>query len=144
MLKFSYYLEKKEVKKVSKDIALAISLLQQAEKRAERVLSYDLYKDAFIIFENLYECLREIVNALLALDGYKSYSHQASFVYLEKYGYGEWFLQALDNFCYKRNGSKYYGKTLSKEDAREIRRFWLEHKDKLIKLLKHKLKEVSG
>ena len=97
MIEFKYYLDKGEVKKVRRDVALAKSLINNLSDREKMVLKYSL-KDALIIYENLYDCLREICDALLALDEYKSYSHQASITYLRKYGFDEVFVKKLDDF----------------------------------------------
>ena len=86
MIEFKYYLDKGEVKKVRRDVALAKSLINNLSDREKMVLKYSL-KDALIIYENLYDCLRGMCDALLALDGYKSYSHQASITYLRKCGF---------------------------------------------------------
>ena len=142
MIEFKYYLDKGEVKKVRRDVALAKSLINNLSDREKMVLKYSL-KDALIIYENLYDCLREICDALLALDEYKSYSHQASITYLRKYGFDEVFVKKLDDFRFKRNSSKYYGKKLTEEDAKEIREFYLKNKGKLLNILKQKIEEVA-
>lgn len=141
MIDFEYYLDKGDVKKAKKDIALAKSLMNNLSEREKMVLKYDL-KDALVIYENLYDCLREMCDALLTLDGYKSYSHQASITYLRKYGFDELFVKKLDNLRFKRNSSKYYGKGLTEDDAKEIKEFYLKYKGRLLNILKQKMKEA--
>ncbi len=141
MIDFEYYLDKGDVKKAKKDIALAKSLMNNLSEREKMVLKYDL-KDALVIYENLYDCLREMCDALLILDGYKSYSHQASITYLRKYGFDELFVKKLDNLRFKRNSSKYYGKGLTEDDAKEIKEFYLKYKGRLLNILKQKMKEA--
>ena len=141
MISFEYYLDKGDVKKVRKDIALAKSLMSNLLEREKIVLRYNL-KDALVIYENLYDCLRGMCDALLALDGYKSYSHQASITYLRKCGFDEVFVKKLDDFRFKRNSSKYYGKGLTEDDAKDIKEFYLKHKDKLLNILKQRIKEA--
>jgi len=116
MMDFGFYLEKGDVKKVSPDLELAKSLRNDMLNRANIILILDLKKFAKIIFENIYDSLRDFCDILLAIDGYKSYSHLASISYLRKYGFSEEDINDLDRFRYKRNSSKYYGKNIFFQD----------------------------
>ena len=91
---------------------------------------------AKIIFENLYDALRDMFDAILLNEGYKSYSHEGSISYLSKKGFDFAEISKLDRFRFKRNGSKYYGKEISIEEAKDINGFYLEIKSKLNKILK--------
>lgn len=49
--------------------------------------------NSFSIIENCYEAIREMIDALMALKGFKSYSHEANVEFLRKFysvnvGYG--------------------------------------------------------
>ena len=138
MKPFSYFLENGDVKKVSVDLSLAKSLAKDMLERAEKVLMLDITLFSKIVFENIYDSLRDFADAVLAGDGYKSYSHQASFAYLAKYGFEEAILDSLDRFRYKRNGSKYYGSSISVEEAKEIVEFYNRHKAKMEEVLNKK------
>ncbi len=140
MKSFEYYLKNKDVRKASGDMQLAKALLKDIAERTRGVLKLDIEDFPKIIFENIYDSLREFSDALLAIDGYKSYSHEASIAFLKKYDFNDAELLALDRFRYKRNGSKYYGKEISKEDAEDIKKFYKEIVKKFDLILKDKLK----
>lgn len=139
MKPFDYYLKKKDVRMISKDIELAKSLRKDLFERAEKALKLNQDDFAKMIFENIYDCLREFCDILLALDGYKSYSHEASICYLKRYNFADPDILALDRFRYKRNASKYYGREITNNDAEEIKEFYLGMISKIKKLLDEKL-----
>ena len=51
-------------------------------------------------------------------------------------------IKRFDNFRIKRNKSKYYGRKISVEEAKDIKMFYLEIKDRLYKIL-NKIKEIN-
>jgi hypothetical protein len=120
----------------SVDNELAKSLLIDMNERIEKSMKLDIKEFAKIIFENIYDALRDFCDALLAIKGDKSYSHQASISFLRKKGFGESIINELDLFRYKRNGSKYYVKPITPEDAEEIKDFYKKNKDKFNKYIK--------
>lgn len=135
MKPFEYFLEDKEVRKISKNIELAKSLIKDMEERIQTSLSLsDKFKK--LIFENIYDALRDFCDSLLAKDGFKSYSHQASISYLSKYNFSIVEIQKLDDFRYLRNSSKYYGKPINEDNVKEIKSFYSELKEKINKLIK--------
>ena len=136
MKPFKYFLETNEVKKTSQDKALASSLIKDMLGRIKDVSSLDISKFPKIEFENIYDSLRDFADAVLAIEGFKSYSHQASFSYLKKFDFAEETLETLDRFRYKRNGSKYYGQIISEEEAKEIFEFYKKIKNKIEEILK--------
>jgi len=136
MKNFESFLKSGELKKVSKDFSLAASLNKDLRERAEFILSLELTeKSAKTIFEGLYEALREGSEAILALDGFKSYSHEASIQFLRKFSeFAEWELNEMDNFRKIRNGSKYYGKPIDSAEVERIKKVFPLLKEKLDKL----------
>jgi hypothetical protein len=142
MMPFEYFLQNKEVKTASPDMNLAKSLVKDMFERIEKSLMLDSKIFAKMIFENIYDALRDFCDALLAINGYKSYSHQASISYLAKEGFDVSIIEQLDQFRYKRNGSKYYGQQIFFEDAEQIRDFYLKNKSKFERIINKKgLKE---
>ena len=135
MKDFDYYIKEGSVKRQSVDVELAKSLKDDAMLRAEKVVKLPVKEFSKIIFENVYDALRELLDAVLALEGYKSYSHEASIAYLKKFGVEDSLLAELDSFRYKRNSSKYYGKSLSGEDAEAIMYFYDKQSVKIIKII---------
>jgi len=137
MKDFEYYLRDKSVRKATADLERARSLIIDANERI-RVAGL-LKKDedfAKMMFENFYDALRDFLDAILLSEGYKSYSHEGSIAYLSKKGFDISEISRLDSFRFKRNGSKYYGKTISLKEAKDINAFYLEIKGKLDKILK--------
>jgi hypothetical protein len=143
MQDFEYYNDGKKVKKQSPDRELAASLRNNLVLRSEKCLKLDKKEFAQLIFENLYDSFREICDALLALDGYKSYSHEASIAYLKKYKIEDSVLMQLDGLRFKRNSSKYYGKMLVEEDADEALAFHNKYFNKLLSILDKRLNETG-
>jgi hypothetical protein len=136
MREFEYYVNKKDVKKVSQDKQLAISLVVDMEERTSDAMKLDTEAFPKIIFESVYDALRDFCDALLAVEGYKSYSHEGSISFLAKKGLDVAFMSALDNFRYKRNGSKYYAKKITPEDAKLIIEFYKSNKGRINEILK--------
>jgi len=136
MRDFEYYVNKKDVKKVSLDKPLAISLVRDMEERASDAMKLDAEAFPKIIFESVYDALRDFCDALLAVEGYKSYSHEGSISFLAKKGLDVAFMSALDNFRYKRNGSKYYAQKITPEDTKSIIEFYNSNKGRINEVLK--------
>jgi len=135
MKPFDYFIKKQEVKKCSPDVALSNSLIKDMKERIRCTNFLKIEKFPKIVFENTYDAIIDFANALLAKDGYKSYSHQASLVYLLKYKVDLATIINLDNIRFKRNSSKYYGQSISIEDAQEIKKIYAKLKPKINKIL---------
>lgn len=132
---FEYFIEDKKVHRISVNLARAKSLIKDSEERIAKSNKLDVNDFAKIIFENIYDAIRDLCDAVLILDGWKSFSHEASISYLLKKGFDVSVVDRLDKFKYKRNGSKYYGEKIDIWEAKDIKAFYLEIKDKLYKLL---------
>ncbi len=115
MLTFSHYLDNKKVLVRKKDIPLARSLIVDAKERM--IFSKKIKSDTKYAFEAAYESVRELLDAILAVSGYKSYSHEASIAYLGRYDLSQPTMIHLDNIRKKRNESKYYGAVIDKDEA---------------------------
>jgi hypothetical protein len=119
---FDSHVKAGEVKAASRDPALARSLLGSAKERMETIALIPLNsKSSSSIFELAYDSIREPIDAILALDGYKSYSHIASISYLARFREittAE--RNRIDNARHKRNQSKYYGKRVEEDETREL------------------------
>jgi len=137
---FEFFIKEKMVRRGLPNPERAKSLIKDAEMRIKSVLKLKNEEFAKIIFENIYDALRDFCDVLLLLDGFKPYSHKASISYLSKKGFDISIINELDQFRFKRNGSKYYGKEIKSEDAKDIKGFYFKIKDKIEKLIKEKLK----
>ena len=114
MKDFEYYIGENEVKKQSPDVNLARALFEDARRRFEYASGSKISeKSAKYIYEDVYDALREAIDALLALHGFKSYSHAAAISFLAKLGFPPGEMESLDRMRKRRNGMKYYGKNCS-------------------------------
>lgn len=142
MREFESFLNEKDVKKKSKDLVRAKSLLDEAEKRkkfVERISLSD--KDANYIIENIYDVIRQLIEAKLSLEGYKSYSHEATVSYLKKLDFSDNQIRFLDELRKIRNGIKYYGKKSDKGYTKKVLDFMKEIYGKLKEIVEKGLKE---
>jgi len=141
MRDFKIFLEEGSVKKITPNISLVKSLVSDAVKRLNFYKKLKLNnKNSKYVLENIYESLRELADAILIKDGYKSYSHEASIVYLLKYNLSSIDINKFDNFRKIRNNSKYYGKPVDLEDANEI----VELSEKLLNKINDILKDANS
>jgi len=133
---FEIFIKQGIVKKAFPDIQRAKKLVKDGKKRIHDVALLDIQKMPKLIFENIYDALRDFLLALLLNDGYKTASHEAPISYLLKKNWDIYSVQRLDQFRYKRNGSKYYGEEISLGQAEDIKKFYLQIKSKIDKLIK--------
>ena len=133
-MKFEDYIKKDQVRKAKSDKFLAKSLLDTAEMDLRFLVRIRIDSiSARKIMSNYYDVLRSILEAIVTLDGYKIYSHEAfTYFLLEK---GDLVIsKKFDRFRKIRNKINYYGKNISKEETEEN----VEEIKRLIKILKHK------
>ena len=114
---FEYFVRKGDVKKQKPDINLSKATFKESMERLEFSKSLLNVKKSKYILENAYESMREAADSLLYIDGFKSFSHEASIVYLAKKGFNEGDIMELDRFRKIRNGIKYYGEDCEESDA---------------------------
>lgn len=138
MKPFEYYLNGRDVKKDSPNIELAKALIKDMRERIEKASKLEINFFSKMVFENVYDAIRDFCDALLATDGFKSYSHQASIAYLAKYKFDNPTLEALDQSRAKRNDSKYYGYAVPPEDAQQILTLYKNIKNKINQILQEK------
>ena len=117
MKDFEFYVTNKLIRKQLSDINLAKATAKDSVERLK--LSKDIkdtQKPKYAL-ENAYESIRELIDAILYLDGYKSYTHEGSIAYLKIIGFSEKEIMDIDRLRVLRNKIKYYGENVSKEDA---------------------------
>ena len=139
MRRFEEFLATDDVKRVSPDYGLARSLKADAEERFELMLSLKLdEKSATLIFEQAYDALRQCSDALLAIKGYRSYSHVATLSFLLRYScISSNDVRDFDNAREKRNLSIYYAKKLNPSETREMIALYRHLKPKLDALFRN-------
>ena len=115
---FEYYLKNGEARKTRvRDLSRAKSLLETAKERmkeAERI------KIPAFKIEFAYEALLEIIEAILSVDGYKTYSHVACLAYLRVLNFSEDVIEKVNVLRVKRHKSKYYGIKISESESKEL------------------------
>lgn len=138
-MNFEDLIKKGQVRKASKDVQLAKSLLEQTKQDIKFFNSLEINENsARKIISNYYDFLRSILEAMSAIDGYKIYNHESYAYYLLEKDEKS-FSEKFDRFRKIRNNINYYGKSASVEEAQEIK----EEIIKMIESLMNKyLKEV--
>ena len=102
--------------RISKDRDRAEDLLIMAKERLEMI--YLIPKDkSYKIIEEYYEIIKELLTALMYLDGYKTLSHKKLIDYfVNNYkDLGDFQLILINNLRKFRNDIVYYGKKISKD-----------------------------
>ena len=140
MKRFEEFLATNDVRNTSPDLALAKSLRQDAEQSVKLILSLELKEEsATLVFEQVYEAIRACADALLAIEGFKSYSHLATISFLAKYSEMTMFdISKLDNAGEKRNLSRYYAKQVTLQETRDLITLYAHLKPKLDAIFKRK------
>lgn len=96
---FNYYLKKKLIKRSKGSASEAQALLKRAKARMEYVENQEIKEDnAVFIFEDIYEALREAIQSLLAVKGYKPYSHEALVAFMKEFYQKEFTTQEIETF----------------------------------------------
>jgi len=133
MREFKEYLASGIVKKRAKNEARAKSLLDAAEKRKNVMEKYlPLNGETSVkIIEECYDVIRELLEAKLINEGYKTYSHEAAVSYLKVLGFSQDKIIFLDELRKVRNGTKYYGEQTDEEYARKVKEFLSDNYTKL-------------
>lgn len=112
MISFDEFLTQGKVSIRTPDAALTKGLLFDVKERIQQLSIAQL--NAKFRFEQAYECVRELADAFLSRDGFKTYSHEAALAYLGKLDLvSSAEIERLDVCRKKRNDSKYYGKSCS-------------------------------
>lgn len=127
-----------EIFKISKNQIRAKSLVEMAE---ERLADINTEAKTYKIVEEYYEIIKELITALMYLNGFKTLSHKMLIVYLGKnfkeIDKSEIIL--IDDLRKLRNNIAYYGQKVEKEflinNEKEIKTII----NKLLKILRENL-----
>ena len=123
------------------EITKVRSLLENIEMNAEVTLEIALTKkSATVIFRELYECIREIGDALWWLEGYEPLDHGISIEILETQQVrNPQSLKHLENYKKIRHDIQYRGFKASEAQTREVTEFWNTSGKEVLKQLKTKV-----
>ena len=115
MKPFDFYLKRKLLRKAIPNVDMARSLIEKAEIRLERIKKEEVdEKIASMVFEDIYELLRESCQSLMEIKGYKPYSHEALIAFMKEnnlLNFNE--INILDNYRILRNNSIYKAEKVS-------------------------------
>ncbi len=137
---FDFYVQKNLVKKKIPNIFLAKSLIEKSKVRLQRLNEESVELMKSLTLEDAYESVREAAQALMEIDGYKPYSHEALIAFLKKKEY-DVDLNKMNRFRILRNESVYEAKEFSLETCKEALTFAKETIPKLNKLFNQKIGE---
>lgn len=130
-MKFEDFIKQGSVRKASKDISLAKSLIISSKKDLEFLNNLKITKNSSRkLMVSYYDVLRSILEAIAAVDGFKIYSHEA-FSYFLKEKNEEIFSIKFDRFRKIRNSINYYGENISIDETEEN----IQEIKKMIKIL---------
>ena len=106
---FQYYLDKNMVRKTAINPAIANSLIRKSSIRLQRIMRAEINdEESSIVFEDIYESIREAAQAFMQLKGYKPYSHEAVIAFLaEFYNFGEDEITTFNRYRILRNNCVY-------------------------------------
>jgi len=96
--------------KIQPDKERAKSLLKLAMLRHRKIAQFDAEKESSLIAESYYEIAKELITALLFLEGYKTLSHKDLIEHASKRkDFTEHEINVLDTLRVRRNKIVYYG-----------------------------------
>lgn len=134
-----------EMNKVKPDKEMAKSLSKMMETRLQATESLDKESFTSVVVEGYYEVIKEGITALMAIDGYKTLSHEVLVGYLKEFykEFPEYEIQIIDHLRRIRNKIVYKGFFVRKDyldsNERQIKGIIA----KLKQLLQKKLKEQN-
>lgn len=139
---FQYYINKKLVRKTGINPAIANSLIKKSDIRLKRIIREKIKEEeSLIIFEDIYESIRESTQALMQLKGYKPYSHEALISFLKENNvFSPEIINNINRYRILRNKSVYEAKKISIETCKDALIFAKE----LLPKIKEKTKWVMN
>jgi len=125
-----------EVFSITKNPVRAKALKDMAE---ERLIDIKKEDKAYKILEQYYEIIKELITAIMYLDGFKTLSHKTLIFYLETnykkhFNRDEFFL--IDETRRLRNDILYYGRKVSRD--------FLINKESQLKIIITKLVKINN
>ena len=137
---FNFYIKEGLVRKSLLNPIIARELFRKGELRLSRISkSPPIEEESSIVFEDIYEALRESTQSLMELGGFKPYCHEALIAYLdEKKVFQTEEVNILNNYRILRNNSVYKAENVSIDKCKEA----LIFAHKLLPVIKEKLSHM--
>jgi len=130
------------IRKIDKNPERARSLLKFAGVRLNSICKLDNEKETPLIVEGYYEAMKELITGLMAVEGFKTTSHEALVVFLKKNckDFDDYEINLIDELRKLRNKICYEGYLVEehylKRNRLEIRNIIKKLKSSVIKKLK--------
>ena len=119
ILPFDKYLEGGKVEKQTPNINMGRSLLKKAEKRL-KFLRPITNESADLVFEDIYEAMREASQSLMSIQGYKPLSHEVLIAYLRDIKkFDTSIIHKFDSYRKLRNKSVYEAEKIELIETKE-------------------------
>ncbi len=117
---FKYCLKQGSVKKVPVNTIRAKSLVKSSKQAIETAIEITIKENTLkTIFRELYEGLREYVEALGFIKGYKFLNHESMTYFLREILKEESISNKFDRYRKLRNGINYYGDDIEIKTVKE-------------------------
>ena len=129
--------------KIQPDKERAISLVKLAKLRYEKIKTFDEEMESSLIAEGYYEVSKELITAIMFIDGYKTLSHKDLIEYLGlnyKTYFSDLDIKLLDQFRKLRNNIVYYGVFVESSYIKRNNRYINELISKLFNICEKKSK----
>lgn len=138
---FEDYIERGKVREEKGDPSQASSLLRRSESKFQTMEKLGINEDtATDYLENVYESCKMLLQSLMALDGYKPYSHEAVIAYaIDEHELGMVNANTLNRYRKLRNDISYRGEIATEDEAENIKELYLELKSELKPEIEHKI-----
>ena len=134
-MRWQDFIDEKKVKKTNKDLSKTKSLVNMSDNLIKLFSKIDIDEStSSAVFVNYYEALRQIVEAVATINGFKVYSHEALTSFLSEILKEDLISNKFDRFRFLRNGVNYYGEQIEVELSKESKTDILN----IIKILKSK------
>ncbi|MBM5805661.1 MAG: hypothetical protein FJZ49_06350 [Candidatus Verstraetearchaeota archaeon] len=130
-----------EVRRVRPDKEMARSMLKMIEVRMRMMESVSREDFASLVVEGYYEVIKETLTALMALDGYKTLSHEVLVGYLKEFfpQFSESEALLVDRLRQLRNKISYMGFFVDPDYLERNERRIKEVVEKLLSILRERL-----
>lgn len=130
-----------EIRKVKPDREMSKSMLKMIEVRVKALELKDRKEFASLVVEDYYEIIKEATTALMAIDGYKTLSHEVLIGYLKEFlpQFSESEIALVDQLRQLRNKITYKGFFVTPDYLERNERRIKELVLKLLNILKKKL-----
>lgn len=130
-----------EVRKIYPDGEMARSMLKMIEMRIKEAELKNKREFASLVVEDYYEIIKETITALMAMDGYKTLSHEVLIGYLKEFypRFSDAEINLMDHLRKLRNKIVYKGFFVNPDFLERNERRIKIVMSKLLKILKEKL-----